>query len=303
MRFLKPCIDSILCQTFPDYELILVDDGSTDGSSFICDEYKKEDNRILVTHQVNKGVSAARNVGLDYARGKYVIFVDSDDYLEPTFLKTIFKEIDGFDILFWGNAYHYEDGNVVFHMPNASVAIERTAFEQNIMNLKTNSEGFEYFGYTWGKVFCRDILEKEHVRFIEGLSYREDELFTTDYCKTIVRLKIIPSPIYHYRVLNSGLTAKPKAIEALRTYALALNDQLHYWQHDNLKEYEESRYIKTLFRIFYCEKNFCKKWKTAKTINRLYRRKSHNKMIPQSRIFKLPEPFFSIIVSLMLYFK
>lgn len=82
-KVIKKCIDSIQKQSFADFELILVDDGSSDGSEKICDEYVQKDNRIKTIHQANQGVSSARNTGLEYARGTYIAFVDADDWIEP----------------------------------------------------------------------------------------------------------------------------------------------------------------------------------------------------------------------------
>ena len=92
--YLISCIDSILCQTFKDYELILVDDGSTDGSEKICDLYSQKDNRIRVIHQRNKGLSGARNTGIEMAIGKYIAFVDSDDYIHPLMYQTLISAIE-----------------------------------------------------------------------------------------------------------------------------------------------------------------------------------------------------------------
>lgn len=302
-RYLKPCIDSILCQTVSDFELVLVDDGSTDDSSILCDEYKMRDSRIKVVHQQNKGVSAARNAGIDNATGKYIVFVDSDDSVEPTFLETIQKEMSDFDILFWGNTYHYADGLTLIHSPNATIAADRDSCEQEILKLKANSEGFEYFGYTWSKAFRRDLIEKASIRFTEGLSYREDELFTADYCRNISSLKVISNPLYHYRVLDTGLTAKPKNQEALYVYADALCKQLEYWQNRELYQFEVSRYAKTLLRIFYNEKGFLRKWNVAKRINNIYRENRMNRLIPQSRIFSSPKIIFPIAVALFCFKK
>ena len=90
-NYLCHCIDSILGQSFVDFELILVDDGSPDGSGAICDEYAKKDDRIRVIHQKNRGVSSARNAGLDAARGNWVTFIDSDDYVKKEFLEHLYE--------------------------------------------------------------------------------------------------------------------------------------------------------------------------------------------------------------------
>ena len=88
-KYLPKCLDSILAQTFTDFELILIDDGSPDRCGDICDEYAAKDDRLIVIHQENKGVSAARNAGLDIARGEYIGFVDSDDWIEPEMYETM----------------------------------------------------------------------------------------------------------------------------------------------------------------------------------------------------------------------
>lgn len=95
--FIKECIDSILVQTYKDIEIILVDDGSTDSSSSICDGYKAIDNRIIVVHKKNGGLSDARNTGLNYAKGEYISFIDSDDRVDSTFIETLVKNIQEFD--------------------------------------------------------------------------------------------------------------------------------------------------------------------------------------------------------------
>mgnify|MGYP002511105663 CR=1 FL=1 len=92
-KYIRECVDSLLCQTYRRLEIILVDDGSTDGSGEICDSYAKEDDRIRVIHQENRGLSAARNTGLDYASGEYVAFVDSDDYVEPAYIEELYRLI------------------------------------------------------------------------------------------------------------------------------------------------------------------------------------------------------------------
>ena len=96
-KYLEACVNSILNSTFTDYELILVDDGSTDRSGEICDDYQEMDQRITVIHQENAGVAAARNAGLRVSRGEYITFVDSDDLVHPLMLETLITEISSGD--------------------------------------------------------------------------------------------------------------------------------------------------------------------------------------------------------------
>ena len=108
--YLHRCVDSILAQTFQDFEVLLIDDGSPDRSGEICDEYARKDKRVRVFHKENGGVSSARNMGLDNARGEYVCFVDSDDWLDEEMFAIIcsfFLSNKQIDILFWGFQYDY----------------------------------------------------------------------------------------------------------------------------------------------------------------------------------------------------
>ncbi|MCM1292335.1 MAG: glycosyltransferase [Bacteroides sp.] len=111
-RYLRECVDSILCQTMADFELIMVDDGSSDSSPAICDEYAARDPRVRVIHQANAGVSAARNAGLDAARGEWISFVDADDWIEPEMLEELLSqaEREGADIAYCDFNFIYEDG-------------------------------------------------------------------------------------------------------------------------------------------------------------------------------------------------
>ncbi len=93
IKYLRHCIESIVNQTYTNLEIILVDDGSNDESEKVCDEYKNKDSRIIVIHQENRGLSAARNAGLDICKGKYISFVDSDDYIEPDFIECLYSSI------------------------------------------------------------------------------------------------------------------------------------------------------------------------------------------------------------------
>lgn len=219
--YLNKCIKSVLSQSYENFELILVDDGSKDGSGRICDEYSSVDRRVKVIHKQNAGVSAARNTGLDKARGKYVCFVDSDDWVECNYLQTALDNIEGWEILFFGSTWHYEDGGV------RSLCIKSAEYSEEkdkaIYHLLENDVDINYFGFTWNKIFRRDIIERYHIRFVKGLAISEDEVFTLAYCNCIKTLKIIDVPLYHYLWKKQGLTHKHRPSEEW----LKLADNLH----------------------------------------------------------------------------
>ncbi len=177
-KYLHQCIASILAQSFPDFELILVDDGSIDQSGAICEEYASVDSRICVIHKENEGVSIARNSGLKIASGKYVAFCDSDDSLEMDFLERLFTAIEAssadsvvssFDRIY----------------PDGTIEPERRLILEGYVDLKKPEEKEEYvlkqilrWHVGWEattRLFRRDIIEKHHIRFCENCeNFAED---------------------------------------------------------------------------------------------------------------------------------
>lgn len=167
-KYLRRCVDSVLAQTLTDFELILVDDGSTDGSPAICDEYARGDTRVKVIHQKNAGVSAARNAGLDAARGEYVAFVDSDDYVDERYLEKLLAP--GCDLCICGAKIILEDGIVQSYIsPQAEVC--DMSPEKITQFLESN-----YRTYVWGKVFGKKLIDSCELRFDTNIYHSEDAL-------------------------------------------------------------------------------------------------------------------------------
>ena len=242
--YLDKCIKSVLSQSYEDFELILVDDGSKDDSGKICDSYSSTDKRVKVIHKQNAGVSAARNTGLDKARGKYVCFVDSDDWIDNHYLQYVLDNIEGWDILFFGSIWHYEDGGIrSLSMKSAEYREEK---DKGIFLLLENDVDINYFGFTWNKVFRRDIIEQYHIRFVEGLAISEDEVFTLAYCNRIKTLKIIDAPLYHYLWKKQGLTHKHRPSEEWIKLANSLQSLLSGLNGADLKSY----YLKRIAAIY-----------------------------------------------------
>lgn len=236
-QYLEKGVNSILAQTYPDFELILVDDGSKDSSGEICDRLALADKRIKVIHKSNAGVSAARNTGIEHAKGKYICFIDSDDWIEHDYLQKVNDNISDFDILFFGSVWHYGDGtsrSLCFHQSEYKKDVHEAIFHLLENDIQTN-----YFGFTWNKVFRRDIIERFHIRFMENLAISEDEVFTLAYCNHIQSLKIIEAPLYHYLWKSQGLTHKSRkcnewlllAVSFLRLLdGIGNQDLIHYYK-------------------------------------------------------------------------
>ena len=174
-KYLPRCIDSILAQTFGDFELILIDDGSPDGCGRICDEYARKDKRIVVIHQKNMGVSAARNAGLDIAHGRYIGFVDSDDWIEPQMYEVMMDAIreNGADMAVCGVRYADEDGKFTRADMLSEGVYSRDGLLEDVFAMP-NRLG----GGCCNKVF--DASKIASVRFKVGMTIAEDALYLFD---------------------------------------------------------------------------------------------------------------------------
>lgn len=209
-NYLRRCIDSILAQTYRDFELILVDDGSPDSCGMICDEYAADDNRVSVIHKENGGLSDARNAGLDVASGEYVLFVDSDDYIEETLLETVAPLLTSEDVLVGFNFY------VENEIQNKSVKsrgrVSRMTFENSYDRLHFICN--ELLDYrtpwnVWSKIYSRSIIEKYHLRFEDNNRiYAEDMYFNLAYFPYVKEFIPISEILYHYIVRSESITGK-----------------------------------------------------------------------------------------------
>lgn len=228
-KYLRRCVDSILAQTFTDFELLLIDDGSSDNSGAICDEYASRDPRVRVFHKPNGGVSSARNLGLDNARGEWISFVDSDDTVVPDYCRTLMRECEDFDILFFSMTEYTPEGIEAVYKAFPAESRTRANIENIIRGIKMNIIGHPFFIFTCSKLLKREIIEKHKVRFVEDISSAEDEIFTDEYCRFINSIKVISIPLYNYYRGSDGLTyAKYSPEKWLRLAELRFRSSTFY---------------------------------------------------------------------------
>ncbi len=237
-KYIDECIESIVCQTYTDTEIILIDDGSTDSSLARCEQWANKDNRIKILTQTNAGPSTARNKGLSHATGTYIIFVDADDTLCSTCIAEAVQAVQGVDIAFWGATLFYADGHKNDYIPTEAHTNNREETERALLHLKTNSQNFPHFGYTWNKIFRRNIIEDNNTRFPEDLRVYEDELFTSDYTKSVSSLQVVPHALYRYRVVGSSLTHQCKSKATYLRLFSAIAERMHQYKYDKLIAYE-----------------------------------------------------------------
>ena len=194
-KYLPACIESILAQTFTDFELILVDDGSPDSSGKICDYYAARDSRIRVFHKENGGVSSARNLGIDNARGKWISFVDSDDWVESCFLEEFFIEEVG-DLQVQGHKVYDTATNTYFvreNFPSCFCSYGERAWATIESADLLNSTG------PVCKIFRREIVLQNRIYFPEDFSLGEDAVFVLMYWKYVRSFRLISKERYFYR--------------------------------------------------------------------------------------------------------
>jgi glycosyltransferase involved in cell wall biosynthesis len=204
-RYLLECINSILNQSFGDYELLLVDDGSTDNSGRICDGLAEKDTRIRVFHKENGGVSSARNLGLDNARGVWVYFVDSDDEVLPGGLEALVNGIsDDVDSVMGGYEQHGIDGSIIRPLDGYSPTI--LTKEQSLFALlSSNSMYNAYLGFMCLWLFRNKIIQDNHLRFDPNIKIKEDTLFVTQYlCASKGQTQFVPIPVYKYKLREAS---------------------------------------------------------------------------------------------------
>mgnify|MGYP001039149467 CR=1 FL=1 len=210
-KFLRDCVESVRRQTFSDWELLLVDDGCTDGSPALCDELAREDDRIRVFHKErNSGVSETRNVGLDHVRGTYIAFLDSDDQYEPQCLETLWnlRERAGADTAACAHLNLWPDGSETPEPVLPAGIYDADAIREKIVNPLLGGRLSQpvFNGFIWRYLFSAEIFDRLHLRY-EG-AYLEDELFLMEYFCNAEKLAVTEQPLYEYLLNPNSATHK-----------------------------------------------------------------------------------------------
>jgi len=196
-KFIAKCIESILAQTYDNFELLLINDGSTDNSLKICNEYSRLDKRIKVTTIENSGPSIARNVGLDIAKGELIQFVDSDDYLDNKMVELMVNAIgDKHELAICGYKSVFNNREVT-----VSPVPGFFGFYEFISNFGEFYKNLQ-FQYLWNKIYLARIIKKYELRFDETTKRGEDILFNLDYLNHCKSIFIIDNPLYYYNHYN-----------------------------------------------------------------------------------------------------
>lgn len=205
-KYLNRCVDSILNQTFADFELLLIDDGSTDKSGQICDEYAENDSRVKVTHSANQGAATARNTGLDMVAGEYIGFVDADDYIESEMYERLIKAADDNNADVCCCGYYREEIDVIYpkHREDGELVIlngQNDIFREYLRQDYENGFG----DGNWNKIFKSEIVR--NIRY-KDYTNGEDVDFQIEAFKTSRKVACISDDLYHYNCSNNESATK-----------------------------------------------------------------------------------------------
>lgn len=215
--YLTGLLDSVKNQTFTDFEVILVDDGSTDRSGLICDDCVKSDARFSAIHISNRGVSNARNIGIQTATGNYIAFLDGDDWIEPTYFEELFSIIseNNADISVVGFIKREDDRDIPITLP------QTTLKGKEALNQIGDPE-HPWVSWPWGKLYIASVIKENNILFDDSISICEDSLFNVQVFQYAKKIVLSEKCLYNYRIRSSSATRSSyKELEKLYSKVIA----------------------------------------------------------------------------------
>ena len=201
-KYLEQCLNSVLNQTFTDYELICVNDGSTDNSLEILRNFAEKDARIQVISQENGGLSDARNAGIQAAKGDYIFLLDSDDWITENALEVLYENIDNQDFIAFNGERFFEDGKT--ETPDKGISEQKLTGWKYYNKYALQGRKFHFVCVVL-RLYRREFLIENELFFKKGI-YHEDNLFTPVCCYCAENIKVIPDILYVYRIREGSIT-------------------------------------------------------------------------------------------------
>lgn len=230
-KYLDECLQSIFNQTYKDIELIIINDGSTDGSLDIINKYRKKYSNIVYIEQENKGLSEARNLGLSIAKGDYILYIDSDDYIDSNMLQLMIDKIkeDDSELVIIGHREFYDDIkgkdlDIILDVDDKKVY---TGIEVANMMLDC-----KIMGVAWNKLYKASKLKEENFYFESG-RYTQDWYPTFKHISNLSKISFVNKPLYKYRLRSTSTTSK-KNEKRLEDYTYAVSNIINYVENSNI---------------------------------------------------------------------
>lgn len=296
------CLQSIISQDYCDFEVVIINDGSTDLSKEICDSYVNRDKRFRVFHTINQGVSAARNLGISKSMGIYICFIDSDDYIESNYLSYLVEGFQKKNVELSICGYFIETNSELKDCSNYPyMDMDRTELINSIFSFKGPR------AYLWNRLFIRKIILENDIRFDSNIYYGEDNLFIFKYIQHINKAYYLNKPLYHYIInqesaTNSRIEAKrfnEKWLSEFYVYEIMENEYFHNNVTDIFYERQAIVYL-NLFILMskhsYYDKIIFNRIKQSISRN-FYKLITHNKLNKSKRLLVL----FIVISSKLSY--
>ena len=244
-QYLRRCVDSILNQEYTDFELLLVNDGSTDASGDICEEYRDQDPRVIVIQKENTGVSDSRNRALDRARGKYLQFLDSDDWITPDATRLFVRAAEEYGCDMVISDFYRVVGERL--SPKGDIEEEGVLTrEEFAAHMMENPADF-YYGVLWNKLYRRDIVEEHNLRMDTDISWCEDFMFNLEYIRYAKVFYALHAPIYYYVKRKGSLASQ--GINISKTVKMKLN-VFEYYNNFYKHVLEEEDYEKNRLQVY-----------------------------------------------------
>lgn len=305
-KYLNRCIESIVNQTYKNLEIILVDDGSPDNCPQICDEWKEKDNRIVVIHKENGGLSDARNAGLNIAQGEYIAFVDSDDWIDKNYLFILYKAVDekDADLSVCNLKMVYESQENIKDTDETVYELQDITHEQAMYDI-LHGQGIR--AVAWNKLYKRNLIIEE--RFKKG-KIHEDEFFTYKIVDKANKIIYIDVPLYNYFQRKNSImsTVSIKHLDFLE----ALNERLFFIE----KKYPQFYLEEKISFCIACINHYKKTFISKSSDNEVYRKKikqyrdnisfnydEFNNVSIKHKIYILFSKHFLFLFSYILYLK
>lgn len=242
-KYLSRCLQSIVEQTFKEFEVILINDGSKDNSKEICEEFCLHDFRFKLINQENKGAGCARNKGINNAIGKYLCFIDADDWIEPHYLETIINASEDFDIIFWGYTIETPTKKEE-HTLSPCTCRQADDCIKSIYDLKKKYE----YGFTVTCLLKNDFIQQFNILFPTNIQLHEDIVFINNYCSYIKSLRIIDLTGYHYMKYSDSSLSR-RFIPYEEAYNIAsevFHSSIHWHKYKPLYDFELTNYMNWL---------------------------------------------------------
>lgn len=299
-KYVGACIESLLAQSFADFECILVNDGSTDGSSAVCREYARKDPRVIHIDQENQGVCGARNTGLDAARGETITFVDSDDWMDENGLEILYNEYlrTGADLIVADMSFAEGDKRTRIRVFDESFTTDDkdwiSEYERACIGYgynprpgtKMNITGLGSMG---NKLYRREIIERDGLRFDPyTLGIYEDNLFVLNYLERTNKVSYVAQSIYYYRKVadSNSRGYKARTLEINDRIFRRINEFIDTYKADRAEDFRKALYIYIMRRLdvslmvyFFADKNNKSFRDSLRELNRLIRREPYKTAI------------------------